>query len=64
MLWQIKELEDKLRMKEQQWQHTHDYTDAVRATPIEVKTFVREEYMNEIEPHILRSSNSVNRPMS
>ncbi|XP_023887362.2 kinesin-like protein KIN-14R [Quercus suber] len=60
----IKELEDKLRLKEQQWQHTHDYTDAVRSTPIEVKTFVREEYMNEIEPHILRSSNSVNRPMS
>jgi kinesin family protein C2/C3 len=60
MLWQIKELEDKLRVQGQQWQHTHDFTDAV----IEVKPSIRDENVNEIEPHILRSSNSVNRPMS
>ncbi|GMY12069.1 kinesin-like protein KIN-14R [Fagus crenata] len=56
----IKELEDKLRVQGQKWQHTHDFTDAV----IEVKPSIRDENVNEIEPHILRSSNSVNRPMS
>ncbi|KAG6702646.1 hypothetical protein I3842_07G046100 [Carya illinoinensis] len=54
----IKELEDKLKVQEQQSQ---DCTDAVRATP---KTFIRDELMNEIEPRILRSSNSINRPLS
>ncbi|KAF5454378.1 hypothetical protein F2P56_024049 [Juglans regia] len=59
----IKELEDKLRVQEQQSQGIHDCTDhAVRAsTP---KTFIRDEFMNEIESRILRSSNSINRPLS
>lgn len=61
MLWQIKELENKLRVQEQQLQCTHDCTDAVRATPNEGKTYIRDEFMND---RILRSSNSVNRSMN
>lgn len=61
MLWQIKELEDKVRVQEQQPQYIHDCTDTVRATP---KTFIRDEFMNEIESCVLRSSNSMNRPLS
>lgn len=45
---------------------THDYVDATRATPAEAKTIMhaRDEIMSDVEAHILRSSNSVNRPMS
>jgi len=64
MLWQIKELENKLRVQEQQLQCTHDCTDAVRATPNEGKTCIRDDFMNEIEHRILRSSNSLNRSLN
>lgn len=66
MVWQIKELEDELRVQEQKQQYANDCTDSVRATPIEGKTFIRHEYISEVEvePHILRSSNSVNGRMS
>lgn len=69
MLWQIKELEDKLREQEQQLQHrlSHEFTDFVKATPTEAKSTnsIRDdEPINEPELRILRSSNSVNRPMS
>ncbi|KAB1211060.1 Kinesin-4 [Morella rubra] len=62
----IKELEDELRVQEQKQQYANDCTDSVRATPIEGKTFIRHEYISEVEvePHILRSSNSVNGRMS
>ncbi|PON40942.1 Kinesin-like protein [Parasponia andersonii] len=60
----IKELEDKLREQEQQFLCTHDCIDSIRATPAEVKPCIRDELMNDIEPYILRSSNSVKRPMS
>ncbi|XP_062100705.1 kinesin-like protein KIN-14R isoform X2 [Humulus lupulus] len=59
----IKELEDKLKEQEQQFRCTHDFIDSIKATPVEVKTCVRDELMNDIEPYILRSSNSI-RPMS
>ena len=36
----------------------------MRATPAEAKTFARDILMSDVEPYILRSSNSVNRPMS
>lgn len=37
--------------------------DALRiATPTEGKTFSRDESMNETDPQILRSSNSINKP--
>ncbi|BFG35638.1 hypothetical protein CerSpe_219130 [Prunus speciosa] len=52
----IKELQDKLRESE--------FADAVRATPNEGKTCIRDEIMNDAEACILRSSNSLNRPMS
>ncbi|XP_062145480.1 kinesin-like protein KIN-14R [Alnus glutinosa] len=60
----IKELENKLRVQEQQLQCTHDCTDAVRATPNEGKTCIRDDFMNEIEHRILRSSNSLNRSLN
>ncbi|ONI02546.1 hypothetical protein PRUPE_6G205100 [Prunus persica] len=56
----IKELQDKLREQEKQ----SEFADAVRATPNEGKTCVRDEIMNDAEACILRSSNSLNRPMS
>ncbi|KAM6563992.1 hypothetical protein CsatB_023990 [Cannabis sativa] len=59
----IKELEDKLREQEQQLRCTHDFVDSIKATPVEIKTCVRDELMHDIEPYILRSSNSI-RPMS
>ncbi|XP_021832256.1 kinesin-like protein KIN-14R [Prunus avium] len=56
----IKELQDKLREQEKQ----SEFADAVRATPNEGKTCIRDEIMNDAEACILRSSNSLNRPMS
>lgn len=53
-----------MREQEQQVRFTHDYVDVIRATPAEVKTCIMDEVMSEIEPFVLRSSNSVNRPMS
>ncbi|KAL7223510.1 hypothetical protein ACSBR1_025041 [Camellia fascicularis] len=59
----IKELEDKLREQEQKFgfKLSLDSTDALGATPLEGKCYVRYETMNDIEHHhILRSSNSIN----
>ena len=53
-----------MREKEQQFRCTHDFVDSTRATPVEVKACFRDELMNDIEPYILRSSNSMSRPMS
>ncbi|KAM7276450.1 hypothetical protein ACFE04_018316 [Oxalis oulophora] len=72
----IMELEDKLREKEQQLELTRDFAAAVRDTPSGPKTCMRDdELMSDVdclskksdkdfEPRILRSSNSINRPMS
>ncbi|XP_027911627.1 kinesin-like protein KIN-14R isoform X2 [Vigna unguiculata] len=61
---QMKELEDRYREREQQWQQTHSYVDAVRATPDIGKSFMNEECPSEIEAGILRCSDSVNRQTS
>ncbi|KAJ4714582.1 Kinesin-like protein [Melia azedarach] len=64
---QIKELEDKLKEQEQQMQCrlSRDFADLIKATPNEGKTCMRDdEVMSDIDLRILRSSNSVNRPMS
>ncbi|KAK9284924.1 hypothetical protein L1049_024105 [Liquidambar formosana] len=61
----IKELEDKLREKEQKSRMlTLDSADVSRATPNEGKLCSRDVFMCDTESHILRSSNSMNRPMS
>ncbi|KAH9712653.1 kinesin-like protein KIN-14R [Citrus sinensis] len=63
----IKELEDKLKEQEQQFQCrlSRDFADLIKSTPNEVKTSKRDdEVMSDIDLRILRSSNSVNRPMS
>ncbi|XP_052197998.1 kinesin-like protein KIN-14R isoform X2 [Diospyros lotus] len=60
---QIKELEDKLKEKEQQFSHKLSLgsADALRATPLEGKCYVRDETMMDSEHHILRNANSINR---
>lgn len=63
----IKELEDKLNEQEQQFQCrlSRDFVDLIRSTPNEVRASKRDdEVMSDIDLRILRSSNSVNRPMS
>ncbi|KAH9664283.1 kinesin-like protein KIN-14R [Citrus sinensis] len=63
----IKELEDKLKEQEQQFQCrlSRDFADLIKYTPNEVKTSKGDdEVMSDIDLRILRSSNSVNRPMS
>jgi len=60
----MKELEDRYREREQQWQQTQSYVDAVKATPDIGKSFVKEECPSEIEAGILRYSDSVNRQIS
>ncbi|XP_031285173.1 kinesin-like protein KIN-14R [Pistacia vera] len=63
----IKEVEDKLREQEQQLQSrlSHEFAELIRATPTEGKTCKRDdEVMSEIDIRILRSSNSIKRPMS
>ncbi|KAI8540896.1 hypothetical protein RHMOL_Rhmol08G0021000 [Rhododendron molle] len=60
----VKELEDKLREQEQQYVSKLSLDPTVRATPIEGKRCIRDDTMNDTEHHILRSSNSINRPMS
>ncbi|EOX91895.1 Di-glucose binding protein with Kinesin motor domain isoform 3 [Theobroma cacao] len=62
----IKELEDRLREQEQQLQCAlaRDFGDVMRATPNEGKCRRDDEFMSEAEPHILRSSNSISRPLS
>ncbi|KAK6923256.1 Malectin domain [Dillenia turbinata] len=61
----IKELKDKLREKQQQKKLdnkvTPSCTDKSRTTPKAVKVMSRDEHMSDIEPHILRSSNSTSR---
>ncbi|KAI5436109.1 variant 2, Kinesin-like protein KIN-14R [Lathyrus oleraceus] len=62
---QMKELEEKYTEREQQWQQTH-LVEAVKvvATPEIVRSHANDECPNEIEARILRSSNSVNRPIN
>lgn len=62
-MWQMKELEEKYKEREQQWQQTHRNVEAVKAaaTPEIVRSRVDDECQNEIDARILRSSNSVNR---
>ncbi|KAI3442324.1 Kinesin-like protein [Psidium guajava] len=62
----IKELEEKLRQKEQEMQGKliQDYADGIRATPTIGKTGLNDGNLVEIEARILRSTNSVNRPVS
>ncbi|KAF7134996.1 hypothetical protein RHSIM_Rhsim08G0017900 [Rhododendron simsii] len=60
----VKELEDKLREQEQQYVSKLSLDPTVRATPIEGKRCIRDDTMNDTEHHILRSSNSISRPMS
>lgn len=63
---QIKELEEKVRQKEQEMQGKliQDYADGIRATPTIGKTGLNDGNLVEIEARILRSTNSVNRPVS
>ncbi|KAK7407182.1 hypothetical protein VNO78_08883 [Psophocarpus tetragonolobus] len=63
---QMKELEDRYREREQQWQQTHCFVDAVKATPVIGKSCTSEECPREIEIEtgILRCSDSVNRQIS
>ncbi|KAM5577000.1 kinesin-like protein KIN-14R [Rosa sericea] len=57
-------LEDKLRGQENQLQCTQLFADVVRVTPHEGKTRIRDEITNDVDPSILRASNSLNRRMS
>ncbi|CAK7339648.1 unnamed protein product [Dovyalis caffra] len=60
----IKELEGKLREQEKFKLH-NDFADVVTATLDGQKTCSIDELMVDVvEPHILRSSNSINRPLS
>ncbi|KAJ9670289.1 hypothetical protein PVL29_026684 [Vitis rotundifolia] len=61
----IKELEEKLREQEQQSECStyQDCASVSRVTPIEVKPRVRDEFMSDVEPNILRNR-PMNRPMS
>ncbi|KAK7307276.1 hypothetical protein VNO77_40187 [Canavalia gladiata] len=61
---QIKELEDRYREREQQWQQTHCFVDAVKATPEVGKSCKSDDCPSEIENGILRCSDSVNRRIS
>ncbi|KDP29798.1 hypothetical protein JCGZ_18733 [Jatropha curcas] len=63
----IKELEEKLREQDKQIQYmqAHDFPSTIKATPHEAKICARDdEFLSDIESHILRSSNSINRPLS
>lgn len=60
----MKELEDRYKEREQQWQQTHCYVEAVKATPDLRKSCKSDELPSEVETRILCSSNSVNRPIS
>ncbi|KAE8704943.1 Detected protein of confused Function [Hibiscus syriacus] len=57
----IKELEDRLKEQEQQLQCAlaRDFVDAIVTSPSDGKCKRDYESMNEAEPHILRSSNSL-----
>ncbi|CAJ1931207.1 unnamed protein product [Sphenostylis stenocarpa] len=61
---QMTELEDRYREREQHWQQTQSYVDAVKATPDIGKNYMNEECPSEIEAGILRCSDSVNRQIS
>lgn len=43
---------------------TSNLTDVARASPYEGKTYIMDEFMSDIEHRILRSSNSISRPLS
>lgn len=58
---QVKELEDRYKEREQQWQQTHCYVEAVKATPDIGKSRGSDGCPEEIETRILCSSNTVNR---
>ncbi|KAF8377407.1 hypothetical protein HHK36_030784 [Tetracentron sinense] len=60
----VKELEDKLREQQTESSLLLHSADKPRATPNEGKAWLREESICEIDPQILRSSNSINRPLS
>lgn len=66
MSWQMKELEDRYREREQQWQQTDSFVDATvkAATPDVGKSCMSEECPSEIETGILRCSDSENRQIS
>ena len=65
MSWQLKELEDRYREREQQWQQqAHCSVDPGKATPDLGKSCMSGECPSENEPRILKSSNSVNRQIS
>ncbi|XP_061343234.1 kinesin-like protein KIN-14R [Gastrolobium bilobum] len=65
LLQQMKELEERYREREQQWQQTHCSVDAVKATPDVVgKSCKSDECPSENEARILRCSNTVNRQIS
>lgn len=53
-----------MREQEQQYVSKLSLDPTVRATPIEGKRCIRDDTMNDTEHHILRSSNSINSPMS
>lgn len=57
-------LEDKLRGQENQLQCTQVFADVIRVTPHEAKTRIRDEIMSDVDPCILRTSNSLNRRVS
>ncbi|XP_073034581.1 kinesin-like protein KIN-14R isoform X1 [Primulina eburnea] len=59
----IKDLEDKLREREKQLESTtlSESSNLLRSTPVEAKRVIIDEVANEVEHHILRSTNSMNR---
>ena len=64
-LWQIKELEEKLREQEQKLQNRRvsNAVDGIRASPTGKKTCAKDdERMTDVEANILKCSNSINRP--
>lgn len=65
MIWQIKELEQKLKDQERQLElrilQPLDFVEVAGASPIVERPPLRDETMSEVDPFILRSSNSSNR---
>ena len=59
---QVKEVEDRYKERELKWQQAQNSVDVVKATPVEVKykSCTGDDYPSENDPHILKSSNSMN----
>ncbi|KAK9678834.1 hypothetical protein RND81_11G235700 [Saponaria officinalis] len=61
----VKELEDKLKEKEHELEQRritpNDYTEGAGITPAVLKPSLKDETMSDVDPYILRSSNSSNR---